>query len=399
MNIISDIENNKLEIQNIRRKIHSFPETCFSEVVTSDLIVDKLKSWGIEVHRGIGVTGVVGVLRGQPGAKAIGLRADMDALNMQEENEFPHKSKINGKMHACGHDGHVAMLLAAAQALAKERSFTGTINLIFQPAEEGGVGAKAMINDGLFERFPCDAVFALHNWPGVKAGLLATRSGPIMASCNDFRITVKGKGAHAAMPHLGIDPIFASAQIITGLQAIVTRNKSPIDHAVVSVTNIHAGMEGSSNIIPDVAVISGTVRTFDDRVTDLFEKRILNIAKSTAEAHDCQIEFEFTRQSSATINDPEQTKFAVSVMESIVGRDSVNANVDPTMGSEDFATMLNVKPGCYAFIGNGLGDHRSLGHGLGPCMLHNASYDFNDEIISLGATYFVKLALNFLDKK
>lgn len=395
MDILLEIKNNKLEIQNIRQKIHSIPETCFSEIVTSDLIVEKLKSWGIEVHRGIGKTGVVGVMRGQPGLKSIGLRADMDALNLQEENKFPHKSQIEGKMHACGHDGHVAMLLAAAQVLAKDRSFAGTINFIFQPAEEAGIGAKAMINDGLFEKFPCDAIFALHNWPGIKAGAFATRPGPIMASCNDFHILIKGKGAHAAMPQLGIDPIFTSAQIINGLQAIITRNKNPIDHAVVSITNIHAG--SSSNIIPDIAEISGTVRTFDEDVTDMFENRIFNIAKCTAEAHDCQIEYVFTRQSPPTINDSLQTKLAVNIMESIVGHDLVNANVDPTMGAEDFASMLNVKPGCYAFIGNGHGDHRSQGHGLGPCMLHNSSYDFNDEIISLGAIYWIKLSLKFLE--
>ncbi len=394
MNFFSEIENNQLEIQNIRRKIHSFPETGFTEIATASLIAEKLREWDIEVHDGIGKTGVVGILHGLPGNKSIGLRADMDALFLNEENTFPHKSQISGKMHACGHDGHIAMLLAAAQALSKNRSFVGTVNFIFQPAEEGGCGAQAMIDDGLFDRFPCDAVFALHNWPGIKAGEFATRVGPIMASCNEFHITVKGKGAHAAMPQLGIDPIYATAQIISGLQAVITRNKSPIDLAVLSITSIHAG--SAFNIIPEEAKISGTVRAFTNEVLDMLEKRIFNIAKLTAEAHDCQIDFQFIRQSPATINDSEQTNFAIAVMQEIVGTDLVNDNVDPTMGAEDFSHMLDVKPGCYAFIGNGEGEHRHHGHGLGPCMLHNPSYDFNDEITSLGATYWVHLTMSYL---
>lgn len=395
MKFLSEIESNKLEIRNIRRKIHSFPETAFKEVATTKLIAEKMRLWGIDVHEGIGKTGVVGVLRGLPGIKSIGLRADMDALSLIEDNNFPHKSLIVGKMHACGHDGHVAMLLAAAQVLAKNRCYAGTINFIFQPAEESGSGAQAMIDDGLFEKFPCDAVFALHNWPGIQAGEFATRPGPIMASCNEFHITIKGKGAHAAMPELGIDPIYASAQIITGLQAIITRNKSPIAPAVLSVTKIEAG--SSFNIIPEEAKISGTVRAFTNDVLDMLEERIFNIAKLTAEAHECQIEFLFTRQSPATVNDKHQTAIALKVMEDIVGVSLVNQDVSPTMGAEDFSHMLNVRPGCYAFIGNGNGDHRTYGHGLGPCMLHNHSYDFNDEIIPLGATYWVKLSIAFLD--
>lgn len=390
----SDIVKNKFEMIEIRRKIHSYPETAFSEKVTANLIAEKLLSWGIEVHQDIGVTGVVGVLRGAKGFKSVGLRADMDALFLHEENSFPHASKVSGKMHACGHDGHVVMLLAAAKILASNKTFRGTINFIFQPAEEGGGGAKAMINDGLFKRFPCDAVFALHNWPGIKAGEFATRTGPIMASCNEFEITIKGKGAHAAMPNLGCDPIFASAQIVNGLQAVITRNKSPIDSAVLSITRISAG--SSFNIIPDEARISGTVRTFNNDVLDKIEERMFNIATATAEAHECKIDFRFVRQSPPTINNHQQTMFAIEVMESIVGADCVDKNVQPTMGAEDFSYMLNVIPGCYAFIGNGDGAHRTHGHGLGPCMLHNPSYDFNDEILTLGTTYWMKLARAFL---
>lgn len=391
-----DIAANKSEILEIRRKIHSHPETAFSEQITANLIADKLLSWGIEVHTKIGVTGVVGVLRGANGTKSIGLRADMDALFLHEENSFSHSSKLPGVMHACGHDGHVAMLLAAAQVLAKNKSFMGTINFIFQPAEEGGNGAKAMIQDGLFKRFPCDAVFALHNWPGIKAGDFATRTGAIMASCNEFEITIKGRGAHAAMPDLGCDPIFATAQIINGLQAVITRNKSPVDSAVLSITRMNAGT--SFNIIPDEAKISGTVRAFNNDVLDKIEERMFNIAKATAAAHECKINFRFTRQSPPTINDQQQTQFAVAIMESIVGSNHVDKNVQPTMGAEDFSSMLNVLPGCYAFIGNGDGMHRELGHGLGPCMLHNPSYDFNDDILPLGASYWVKLARAFLSQ-
>jgi amidohydrolase len=396
MNDVSEIETNINEIIEIRRKIHSHPETAFSEIVTANLIAEKLVTWGIEVHQGIGGTGVVGVLRGNHGTKSIGIRADMDALFLDEENSFAHQSKVPGKMHACGHDGHVAMLLAAAQVLAKNRNFYGTVNFIFQPAEEGGSGATAMINDGLFEKFPCDAVFALHNWPGIKVGEFATCQGPIMASCNEFEIIIKGKGAHAAMPHLGNDPIFAAAQIINGLQAVITRNKSPIDSAVLSITRINAG--SAFNIIPDEAKLAGTVRTFSIEVLNQIEERILKIATSTAEAHECKIEFKFIRQSPATINNPEQTRFAINVMESIVGTNQVNGNISPSMGSEDFSTMLGMLPGCYAFIGNGDGAHRELGHGLGPCMLHNPSYDFNDKILPLGAIYWVKLVKEFLAK-
>jgi hippurate hydrolase len=395
MNFANEIRQNINEIVEIRRDIHANPETCFEENRTAGLISEKLSSWGIEVHRGLGRTGVVGVLRGNgKGGKSIGLRADMDALPMQEENDFSHRSLIDGKMHACGHDGHVAMLLSAAQVLSKNRSFNGTVNFIFQPAEEGGCGANEMIHDGLFEKFPCDAIFALHNWPGISAGQFATRKGAIMASCNEFRITVTGKGSHAALPHTGADPIFTIAQIINGLQAVITRNKSPIDAAVLSITQIHAG--STFNVIPDSAWIAGTVRTFSLDVLNLIEERMRSIAQGTASVHGCSIKFDFTRQSPPTVNDPDQTAFAVEVMRDIVGKEYVDDDVEPTMGAEDFSSMLEKRPGCYAFIGNGDGNHRERGHGLGPCMLHNTSYDFNDEIITLGATYWVRLVTAYL---
>lgn len=393
MNLIPEILDQVDGIIDIRRDIHAHPELCFEEKRTSKLIAEQLRAWGIEVHQGLASTGVVGVLRHGAG-KSIGLRADMDALPLQEANSFSHRSAHAGKMHACGHDGHVAMLLAAAQHLAENPTFNGTVNFIFQPAEEGGAGAEKMMREGLFEQFPCDAVFALHNWPGLPAGKFATCAGPIMASCNEFRITITGRGAHAALPHHGFDPVFTGAQILNGLQAVITRNKRPIDTAVLSVTQFHAG--DATNIIPDSAWIAGTVRTFSREVLCLIEERMRVIASATASAHGCSIDFEFIRQSPATVNDPVQTAFAAGIMKQIVGSENVNENIEPTMGAEDFSFMLEQLPGCYAFIGNGNGEHRENGHGLGPCMLHNPSYDFNDELLPLGATYWVKLVHAFL---
>lgn len=395
MNLIPEIVKNIPSIKEIRRDIHANPETCFEEARTSDLIAECLKSWGIEIHRGLGKTGVVGVVQNGTGKKSIGLRADMDALPLQETNTFEHRSAIAGKMHACGHDGHVAMLLAAAQHLSKHKNFDGTVYLIFQPAEEAGAGADAMIREGLFEKFSCDAVFALHNWPGIPEGQFATRCGPIMASCNEFKIAITGKGAHAALPHLGADPLFTAAQIVNGVQSVVTRNKRPIDAAVISITQFHAG--DATNIIPDTAWLGGTVRTFSMEVSNLIEERMRSIAISTARAHGCDAQFEFIHKSPATVNDAKQTQFAVEVMKSIVGSENVNDQVEPTMGAEDFSFMLKERPGCYAFIGNGDGMHREQGHGSGPCMLHNPSYDFNDNLLPLGATYWVELVKAYLN--
>jgi len=394
MHLIPEIVDDAASMQRIRRHIHAHPELCFEEEKTSEVIAGKLLEWNIEVHRGLGGTGVIGVIRGASPGKSIGLRADMDALPLQEANDFGHRSVNEGKMHACGHDGHIAMLLSAAKYLAANRDFNGTVHLIFQPGEESGIGAAKMVQDGLFEKFPCDAVFALHNWPGLKAGTFATCPGPIMASCNEFRINVNGRGAHAALPHNGADPVYAAAQILNGLQSVITRNKRPIDTAVLSVTQFHGG--DATNIIPDSAWIAGTVRTFDMEVLCLIEERMRVIATTTARAHGCEIDFDFIRQSPATVNDPAQAAFAASVMEAIVGKDHVNARVEPTMGAEDFSYMLGKVPGCYAFIGIGEGGHREAGHGLGPCMLHNPSYDFNDAVLPLGATYFVNLARAYL---
>ena len=394
MQLIDRVVQYRAEIQQIRRDIHAHPELRFEESRTSDIVAEKLSEWGLLITRGLGGTGVVGTLRHGKSKRSVGLRADMDALPIQETNEFAHRSTHAGKMHACGHDGHMAMLLAAARHLAEEKSIDGTVHFIFQPAEEGGAGAQRMIDDGLFERFPCDAVFGMHNWPGLKVGEFGVAPGPVMASSNEFDIKVIGKGAHAAMPNLGIDPVFVAVQIVNGLQGIVTRVKKPIEAAVLSVTMIQAGE--ATNVIPETARIRGTVRTFNDEVTALVERQMRRIVEMTCAAHAAEGQVTFVWNYPPTVNHAHEAEFAASVMDDVVGRANVLRTMEPTMGAEDFAFMLKVKPGAYVFIGNGDGTHRAAGHGLGPCMLHNPSYDFNDELIPLGATYWVRLAQTFL---
>jgi amidohydrolase len=394
MNLIPEIEASRDEIKTLRRTIHAHPELRYEEVGTAKLVAESLEKWGIEVHRGLGKTGVVGVLKRGSSDRSIGLRADMDALPIQEINAFEHRSTHAGRMHACGHDGHTAMLLGAAKHLAAHGNFDGTVVFIFQPAEEGGAGAKAMIEDGLFNRFPVDAVFGIHNWPGMPAGQFGVTEGPIMASSNEFRVTVRGVGSHAAMPHNGRDPVFAAVQIANGLQGVITRNKKPLDTAVLSITQIHAGE--AVNVVPDEAWLGGTVRTFTVETLDLIEDRMRKIVAATALAHECEVEFKFIRRYPPTVNDPEQARFAAEVMAAVVGEDKVDNAVEPTMGAEDFSFMLLEKPGCYAFLGNGSGGHRDEGHGAGPCMLHNASYDFNDDLLSIGSSYWVRMVERFL---
>ncbi len=396
MKVIDSIVAQAASIAALRRDIHAHPELCFEEVRTADLVAAKLTEWGIPIHRGLGKTGVVGILQGRDGGAsghAIGLRADIDALPITEFNTFEHASKHAGKMHACGHDGHTAMLLAAAQHLAKHRDFDGTVYLIFQPAEEGGGGAREMINDGLFEQFPMQAVFGMHNWPGMKAGQFAVSPGPVMASSNEFKIVVRGKGSHAAMPHMGIDPVPVACQMVLAFQNIISRNKKPVDAGVISVTMVHTGE--ATNVVPDSCELQGTVRTFSIEVLDMIERRMQQVAEHTCAAHDATCEFEFVRNYPPVVNSPAEAEFARKVMQGIVG----DANVvpqEPTMGAEDFAYMLQAKPGAYCFIANGDGDHRAMGHGGGPCTLHNPSYDFNDDLIPLGATYWVRLAQDWL---
>ncbi len=396
MKLIDSLVTQAAGMAAVRRDLHAHPELCFEEHRTADLVAARLTEWGIPVHRGLGRTGVVGIVKNGTSTRAVGLRADMDALPVQETNRFPHASQHPGKMHGCGHDGHTAMLLAAAQHLAKHRNFDGTVYLIFQPAEEGGGGAREMIKDGLFEQFPMEAVFGMHNWPGGQVGTFAVSPGPVMASSNEFKITVRGKSGHAALPHNTIDPVPVACQLVQAFQTIITRNKKPIDTAVISVTMIHAGE--ATNVVPDSCEIQGTVRTFTTEVLDLIESRMRQISEHLCAAHDCGCEFVFERNYPPTINSTPEAEFARQVMAGIVGEENVRPQ-EPTMGAEDFAYMLQAKPGAYCFIANGDGSHREMGHGAGPCMLHNTSYDFNDDLIPLGATYWVRLAEEWLAKQ
>lgn len=363
MNVVSEIEVAQEEIRALRQRIHAHPELGFEETQTADLIAETLTSWGIEVHRGLGRTGVVGVLRVGEGRRSIGLRADMDALPIQELNTFAHSSQNPDKMHACGHDGHVAMLLGAARHLSRRRDFDGTIVFIFQPAEELGTGAKAMIDDGLFKKFPVDAVFGLHNDPSTPLGSFGVRAGPILASGSAFHILIIGMGGHAASPQNCKDPLFAGVQIFNALQGIISRNKKPIDAAVLSVTQFHAG--DAPNIIPEFVTLAGTVRTFAVATQNLIESRMRTITESIAMAHDCEVEFTFVGHCPPTINTLNETRFAAEVMRSIVGDANVDADIVPTLGSEDFAFMLQERPGAYAYLGNGDGRHRGNA-GAGP---------------------------------
>jgi hippurate hydrolase len=389
MHLIPEIAQQRSSLEALRRDLHAHPELCFNEFRTADRVAAKLTEWGIPIHRGLGRTGVVGIVKNGTSRRAIGLRADMDALPMQEANTFAHASTQPGKMHGCGHDGHTAMLLAAAQYLATHRHFDGTVYLIFQPAEEGGGGAREMIQDGLFDKFPMDAVFGMHNWPGMLLGQFAVSPGPVMASSNEFKITVHGKGGHAAMPHNALDPVPVACQLVQAFQTIISRNLKPIDAGVISVTMIHAGE--ATNVIPNACELQGTVRTFSLAVLDQIEQRMRVLTEHLCAASNLRADFEFRRNYPPTINSAAEADFARQVMADLVGDARVLVQ-EPTMGAEDFSFMLQAKPGCYAFIANGDGDHRALGHGGGPCMLHNPSYDFNDELLPLGATYWVRLA-------
>lgn len=388
--------------RRIRRDIHAHPELKFEEVRTAKRVADELRAMGVdEVHEGIGGTGVVGVIRGlQPapagGTAGLGFRADMDALPMTETNTFAHASTITGKMHACGHDGHTAMLLAGGRLLCESRRFAGTVHLIFQPAEEGGGGAKAMIDDGLFERFDCDQVFAIHNWPGLQEGVFGLNPGPMMASSNQFTVKVRGKGAHAAMPHLGVDPVLVASHLIQAFQSVVTRTSKPVEAVVLSVTQLQAGE--AVNVIPDQCLLRGTVRTFSLDALDRVEEAMARICDQLPLAFGAHADLVFERQYPPTVNHPDPTAAAADVARALVGDEQVMLPVEPTMGAEDFAYMLLARPGSYIFLGNGdlSGTHRDVGHGLGPCALHNPTYDFNDRLIPIGASFWLQMAERLL---
>ncbi len=389
MNLIESVVADADEITTLRRDIHAHPELFFQEQRTSDLIARTLTAWGIPVHRNIGVTGVVGVVTNGSSGRAIGLRADIDALPMTELNTFAHASRYVGKMHACGHDGHVAMLLAAAKHLSEHRNFNGTVYLIFQPAEEDGGGARAMIEDGLFERFPMEAIFGAHNWPGLAVGQFAISPGPMFASADEFKIDIRGTGAHAATPHEGVDPVPVACQMVQAFQTIITRNKRPTDPGVISITMIHAGE--ASNVIPDHCEIQGTARAFSPEVQDLIERRMREIAEATCLAFGATCEFEYRRGYPPTVNHSREVHFVRGVLYDLVGAPNVQES-EVMMNAEDFGYFLRKTPGCYFLIGNGDGSHRLAGHGDGPCMAHNPSYDFNDNLIPLGGTLWVRIA-------
>jgi hippurate hydrolase len=386
MQVIESIRQNHARLTAIRRDIHAHPELAFAEHRTAELVARHLQSLGIECYTGIGQTGVVAIVRGGRGLRAIGLRADLDALPIQERNEFAHQSRHAGCMHACGHDGHTTMLLGAAEALHTQGGFDGTVYLIFQPAEEGDGGGLAMIEDGLFDRFPMESVFGMHNWPGMPAGQFAVHAGPVMASADRFDIEVRGHGAHAAMPHLGKDPVSAGAALVQALQTIVSRTLDPIDAAVVSVTQFHAGE--AYNVLPDRAQLSGTVRAFSETVQNDVEAALRRICDGIAAAFGITISMEYRRGYPPTVNSAAEAAICAEVATALVGTENVVTDARPSMGAEDFAYLLQKKPGCYVWLGNGPGE--------GGCMLHNPHYDFNDDIIPVGVSYWVELARRLL---
>ena len=385
MPVIEEIEQRQQQMTAWRRHLHAYPELAFEEHLTAEFVADRLAEFGIAVHRGLGGTGVVGTLVTGDGP-AIGLRADMDGLAIPEANDFDYRSTHAGKMHACGHDGHTAMLLGAARYLAETRRFRGTVHFIFQPAEENEGGARKMIEEGLFERFPVQSVYGMHNWPNRPTGRMAMRPGPMMAAFDVFEITVTGKGCHAAMPHLGNDPVLAASAIVTALQTVASRTIDPLQAAVVSVTQFHAG--DTWNVIPERAVLRGTTRALQPQVQDSVETAVHRIAEGIAAAHGVGAQVHYERRYPPTINDPAETERAASAAKWVAGEDNFDSDPVPSMGSEDFAFMLMEKPGCYAWIGNGPGE--------GGCGLHNPRYDFNDAILPVGASYWAKLVETLL---
>lgn len=372
------------ELAVIRRDLHAHPELAFNELRTSELVARELTRYGLEVDCGLASTGVIGILRKGNSPRAIGLRADMDALPLHEKNDFPHRSRNEGRMHACGHDGHTTILLGAARYMAEHRDdldFDGTVYFIFQPAEESDGGAEVMIAEGLFEKFPMDAVFGLHNWPGIPVGEMAVMPGPVMAGTCTFEISVRGQGCHAAMPHQGVDTLVASSHLMLALQTVVARNVHPCESAVLSITQMHAGE--AWNVIPDDAVLRGTIRSFNVETQNLVERAIERLCHGIASAFGAQIAVQFDHRYPPTVNSAAETEVCRRVASELLGADQVREKELPSMGAEDFAYMLRKKPGCYVWLGNG--------PGTGGCTLHNPHYDFNDEILPLGVSYWVRL--------
>jgi amidohydrolase len=381
MPILNRIADLHPEITAWRHDIHAHPELLFDVHRTAGMVAEKLKSFGCDqVVTGIGQTGVVGVIHGRKGTghRAIGLRADMDALPIEEANDLPYKSTVPGKMHACGHDGHTAMLLGAAKYLAETRNFTGSAVIIFQPAEEGGGGGREMVKDGLMDRFAIEEVYGMHNYPGLPIGQFALRPGPLMAAADRIRIEIEGKGGHAARPHYSVDTILVAAQMINQIQSIVSRNVDPLESAVISITMVEAG--NTDNVIPQTALLRGTARSLIPEVQDLLEKRLHEVVEGTARLHGAKAKLTYRRDYPVTRNHDRQTAFAATVAAEVVGWERVDDKVAPVMGAEDFSFMLNERPGAFIFVGNG----ESAG-------LHHPAYNFNDEVIPVGTSYWVKL--------
>ena len=381
MKIDADIAARHASLKSFRRDIHRHPETAFEEVRTAAAVAKRLEACGIEVHSGLAETGVVGVLRHGPSNRAIGLRADMDALNLTEYNDFDHRSSIPGKMHGCGHDGHTAMLLGAAEHLAAKPNFSGTVYFIFQPAEEAIGGARVMVEEGLFERFPVEGVYGMHNMPGLAMGRIAASPGPVLAAADTFTITINGAGGHAAFPHLAVDPVFAAGEIIVALQTIVARNTDPLSSAVVSVTMMAAGE--ASNIIPETATLTGSARTFTEDMRHMVETTMKRIVEGIAAAHGATATLDYARGYPATVNHPAESEIAKRAAAAAIGAENVVHDFAPMMGSEDFSYMLRERPGCYVFIGNGEGEAHP--------MCHSPNYDFNDDILPMGVSYWARL--------
>lgn len=371
------------EMRLWRHHLHAHPETAYEERETADFIAQRLADWGINVHRGLAVTGVVGTLKAGIGNRAVALRADMDALDLKEHNEFDHRSRVSGKMHACGHDGHMAMLLGAARHLARTRHFDGTIHFIFQPAEENLAGGRRMIQEGLFDLFPVSAVFGMHNNPIIPEGKMVVRSGAMMASADFFEVTVTGKGSHGATPHAGVDAIGVACEIALGFNHIISRTVNALESAVISVTQFNAGH--TTNVLPETATLAGTTRAFSVAVQDHLEQQMRQICMGIAAAHGAKATLKYQRRYPPTVNHPKESEFAAQVAARVVGSHNVLQDEPPAMGAEDFAWMLLEKPGSYVWIGNGP-EHQ------GGCMVHNPGYDFNDRILPIGASYWVELA-------
>ena len=391
---MSEIKHNsKLheEMVTWRHHIHKHPELSFKEEMTSDYIASVLESNNIEMHRGMAVTGIVATIHGTKKGKAIGLRADMDALPIQERNDFSHKSVHEGKMHACGHDGHSTMLLGAAVYLKKNNNFAGTVHFIFQPAEEGGGGGRVMVEEGIFEKFPCEAVYGMHNWPGLAEGQFAVHDTAVMAANETLKITIKGKGGHAAMPDQCVDPIMIGAQVISALQSVVSRSVAPLDSAVISITMVDAGFV--SNVIPNEMNLTGSLRYFKSEVGEEVKEKIKNIAQGISQSMGATATFSSIPNYPATVNTPKHAQLCAQAAEKVVGNENVLRNEKPSMGSEDFSFLLNASEGAYIWIGNGLVPEDSP---EGGCMLHNTQYDFNDEILPTGSSYWVELVRSLL---